>query len=92
MLEKLKENAEKENYLTAIESELTDLENKIKHDKKQDLKKFKNELKQLLEYEIVMRYYFQKGEIQEALEDDKSVKEALSVLGNDTKYRQILKN
>ena len=92
LLEKLKKDAEKENYLAAIEGELTDLENKIKHDKKQDLKKFKDELKQLLEYEIVMRYHFQKGEIQEALEDDKSVKEALSVLGNDTKYRQILKN
>ncbi|MGB1204057.1 MAG: S41 family peptidase [Chitinophagales bacterium] len=91
LLEKLKENAEKENYLTAIESELTDLKNKIKHDKKQDLQKFKSELKQLLEYEIVMRYHFQKGEIQEALEDDKSVKEALSVLGSNTKYRQLLK-
>ena len=91
LLEKLKENAEKEEYLTAIETELAELENKIKHDKKQDLKKFKNEIKQLLEYEIVMRYHFQKGEIQEALEDDKSVKEALSVLENPTKYRQILK-
>ncbi len=90
LLKDFKEKAEKEKYLDAIQNEMDELDNKIQSDKKNDLNRFKEEIKQLLEYEIVMRYYFQHGEIEERLEDDEAVKNALEILGNPNKYKSKL--
>ncbi len=90
LLKDLKESAEKDKYYDAIKGEIDELEAKIKHDKQKDLDKFKTQIKQLLEYEIVLRYHFQKGEIQETLEDDPDVKEALRIIENTAEYNKIL--
>jgi carboxyl-terminal processing protease len=58
LLEELKEVAEKEEYFSAMESEYEDLKEKMMHDKEQDLFKQKDEVIQLLEEEIVLRYYY----------------------------------
>ena len=89
-LEELRKKAEKENYLPAIEQELKALEENIKHDKTKDLVKYKDEIRQLLEYEIAARYYWQKGRIMEALEDDDDLKKAIEVLNNPNEYNSIL--
>lgn len=90
LLTDLKENAEKEKYLAAIEADLVELDAKIKHDKNKDLQKFRSEIQQLLEYEIVSRYYYQKGRIQETLEDDEDILKALEILKQNIEYNKIL--
>lgn len=89
-LVKLKETAEKENYLDGIRKDYDVLEKAISHDKTQDLVKNKKEIIRLLQDEIVARYYFQRGRFQNQLTDDEEVKEAISILSNPSKYQALL--
>lgn len=89
-LVKFKEIAVKENYFTAIQQDFESLQKSLSHDKKQDLIKNKKEIIRLLQDEIITRYYFQRGRFQNQLADDDEVKEAISVLGNNSKYKGLL--
>lgn len=89
-LKEFKENAESEKYYDDIKTEYEALKNKIMHNKKEDLEKFKDEIKLLLKEEIVSRYYFQKGRLEATLAADQEVKKALEVLKDDITYKGIL--
>ena len=60
-VEELKEIAEEEFYFKEIASEYGVLIAKLESNKKDDLNKFKSEIKELITSEIVSRYYYQKG-------------------------------
>jgi carboxyl-terminal processing protease len=89
-LDDLKAIAEKEKSFDGAKSEYESLKAKIKHNKKEDLTKFKPEIKNLLEEEIASRYYFQKGRIMATLKNDLDVTQALDVLNSEIKYKDIL--
>jgi carboxyl-terminal processing protease len=89
-LDDLKVIAEKEKYFDDVKSEYESLKNKIKHNKKEDLGKFKSEIKTLLEEEIASRYYYQKGRIMATLKDDPEILSAIDVLTSGSKYKEIL--
>ena len=89
-MEDLKTIAEKEKYYDDVKAEYESLKAKIQHNKKDDLLKYKSEIKDLLEEEIASRYYFQKGRITASLKDDPEIKEALEVLSSGHKYKDIL--
>jgi carboxyl-terminal processing protease len=89
-LESFEATARKEKYYDAVSKEFEALQQKIKHDKKQDLLKNKAEIKRLLEEEIVNRYYLQKGRIERSLAWDNEVNEAVSLLHTPTRYQQLL--
>jgi carboxyl-terminal processing protease len=44
----------------------------------------------MISYEIVKRYYYQRGSIIEQLKDDNDLREALKVLNNPEEYNSIL--
>lgn len=44
----------------------------------------------MLQDEIITRYYFQRGRFQNQLADDDEVKEAISILGDNSKYKGLL--
>jgi carboxyl-terminal processing protease len=44
----------------------------------------------LIAEEIVKRYYFEKGAVQETLKDDADLKKALEVLQNPEEYKKVL--
>ena len=46
---------------------------------------------QLLQSEIVTRYYFKKGRLQNQIRDDDEVLEAINLLSNQSKYDALLK-
>ncbi len=89
-LEKLKKHAEKEKYFDAIQSEYETLKMKMKHDKNEDLNKYKDQISELLKIDIVSRYYYQKGKIIASIADDPEIKEAMEILENKTLYESIL--
>lgn len=91
LLKDLEDSAKEEQYLEVIQEDLDNLTSKIKHDKQKDLYKFQEEIEQLLEYEIVSRYYYQTGRIQESLEDSKEVKVAMDLFANVNEYQKRLK-
>ncbi len=90
VLEKLRKSAEQEKYFAAIDESLSSLEEKIAKEKSQDLRKYKNELKDLLQAEIIKRYYYQNGAVQANLEKDVEVKKAIEVIKDESRYKEIL--
>lgn len=89
-LEDLKKNAESEKYFDEIKSEYEILKEKISSNKKQDLAKYKPEIKKLLEEEIVSRYYYQRGRLESSIRDDDELNEALRILNDKEMYQSIL--
>ena len=89
---KLKKVAEKENYFESMKNNFDLLVTKIDDAKSDDLEKNKDFVKEILANEIVSRYYYQKGRIQSSLNYDKDILEAITVLSDSTKYKQILSN
>ena len=89
-LEDLKEDATKEKYYESIEAEYKALLNKMNANKKDDLMRFKVEIKQFIEEEIASRVTFQKGRIETALKYDKEVEEAKKLLADLPKLKSIL--
>lgn len=89
-LEDLKEDATNEKYYESIKAEYEALLNKMSTNKKDDLMRFKPEIKQFIEEEIISRFAFQKGRIESNLRYDKDVIEAKKLLGDGGKMKTIL--
>jgi carboxyl-terminal processing protease len=89
-LEDLKTDALKENYYQTIESEYKALLGKMATNKKDDLMRYKSEIKQFIEEEIASRISFQKGRTETALKYDKSIVEAKKLLSDASKLKSIL--
>ncbi len=90
-LEDLKLTSENENYFEFIESKFLDLSNEFEINKKNDLKRNKYIIKEILSEEIVSRYYFQEGRIRTSLKYDKEVQEAIKYLAQQNLYDSVLK-
>lgn len=84
-------NAKDEKCDDNIKKLLEQAQEKIKEDKKNDLYKFKDEIKELLLSEIVVRYYNQKGRVEAMIQNDKEIKQAINLLNNTSAYNSILK-
>jgi len=87
----LKRIAEKEKRFDGIKSEYESLRSKVSHDKRDDLTKFKPEIRSYLENEIAERYYYQKGRLMCSLSKDPDIDKSISVLQNNPLYSNILK-
>lgn len=90
LVEEMEEAVQKEKYYEAVQQELEKLKTGIMHDKNKDLVKFKREIKDLLEEEIVSRYYYRSGRIKSSFDNDLDVQEALNVLNDQARYDRLL--
>lgn len=91
LLKKMKETIEKENLAEESKSEYEALMSKITPSKERDLEKFQSEIKMLLENEIVSRYYYQKGRVQNSFNHDDMLNKGVEILKNSQQYNTILK-
>lgn len=89
-LNELKKIAKAEGYLDDAKNEFKALEDKLKPNLQKDLIRNKKDIKNIINSEIIKRYYYQKGAIQYALKDDKDLQEALRILADRQAYNQIL--
>lgn len=90
ILKTLKEAAEFEGYMKDASAEFEALEKKLNHNLDRDLDYFSSDIKNMIASEIIKRYYYQRGGIIQQLKDDNDLKEALKVLGNPLKYKEML--
>ena len=90
-LDSLKKIAMRENYYEGSKDEFEALKNKLSHDKKQDMLKHKDQVKQMLENEIASRYYYTRGRIAQALQYDKELDKALALIRQPDEYKGLLK-
>ena len=89
-LEQLKSEALKENYFDAMTEEYGHLKSRMEKDKQDDLKKYDDQIRELLKMEIVTRYYYQKGKIEASLKHDPELADAIATLKDTEKYSTIL--
>lgn len=90
MLKNLKEMADFEGYLEGAKEEFAALEKKLQHNLDLEIDRFEKDIKPLIAEEIVKRYYFERGAVQESLKDDVGLKKAVEVLRNPQEYTEIL--
>lgn len=88
IFEDLKKTATEEHYYEGSEKEFEQLFSKIEPRKDPDLQKFKTQIKEYLENEIVARYYFQTGRAKNALTADPIVMRSLEVFSSS--YNNLL--
>jgi carboxyl-terminal processing protease len=81
-----------EGYYDDAKAELEALKAKIDHhDLASDLDRHRDEIVQMLEQDIVSAYYYQGGELQVGLRNDKTLQEAQRILNTPGEYHRILK-
>lgn len=90
LLQQLVTHANKEKYNDDIIDQIESLKIKVKHNKKNDLQKFKEEIIELLEEEIVKMYYLQKGVAEASFDNDLYIQTALELFNDPQRYDKIL--
>jgi carboxyl-terminal processing protease len=83
-------NAKKEKYYDIHKDLFTTLEKDLTHDLDQDLTLFRSEITELIEDEIVSRFFYESGAISWTIKKDEQVLKALEILNNKTDYNSIL--
>jgi carboxyl-terminal processing protease len=90
VLTELKAEAEKENKLESLKEELQNLSAKLVNAKKNDLNNHKQEIKRVLETQIVGRYAFEKGKIEHSFQYDQEIAKAKGLFDNQAQINSIL--
>ena len=90
-VEDLIKKAKEDKHYDDIKSDIDLIKKKISTNKANDLIRFKDEIREMLEEEIVSRYYFQKGIIEAGFDDDEDIQTAVNVLNNQNKFSAYLK-
>jgi carboxyl-terminal processing protease len=79
-LQDLKKMVKTEGYDTKTDSLFTQLTNLLQPNVADDLTLFRNDVQEMLEMEIIKRYYYQKGTIEYSLRHDDWLKTAISII------------
>jgi len=90
MLSRLREVAKEEDYYEKINEEIRLLESKLMHNKDEDLLTHRDEIAEMLQIEIVSRFYFQRGRVISSLKTDPEVKKAIEIFNDNALYSSIL--
>ena len=90
-LDSLKNMAIKENKYSEAKKEFDALRQKLAHDKKEELLKYKEHIRQSLENEIVSRYFYNKGRAVNGLRYDAYFDKAVYLLTHNAEYSRLLK-
>lgn len=86
----LTEQAKKERYYQDLKPQLEQIGELLKENRKRDLYNFKDQIKGLLEQDIVSRYYLEKGVTEVEFKHDSDIKRSIEVLNNPTEYKKML--
>jgi len=84
-------NAKKEKYYDIHKDLFTEIQKDVAHSLDQDLKMFRPEITDLLEDEILSRYFYESGAIQWTIKKDEQILKARDILNNKEEYTSILK-
>lgn len=89
-IEELINEAKAEKYYEHISDEIYTLKSTVENNKKTDLQLFKEEVKELLEQEIVSRYYYQEGMVQASFDWDNDIIKSLELFSSMDIYESTL--
>lgn len=89
-LQELEKQAKSDKYHSLLQAELEKLKVALANSKKEDLEHNKAEIKEILEYEIAKRYFFEKAKIEVSFDDDQDWAKAKEILADAQTYAQLL--
>jgi carboxyl-terminal processing protease len=89
-LDQLTEEARKEKYYPDVKAQLDMISAKIAESKKNELMLHKDQIKILLEEEIVSRFHLERGSIEAGFKYDSEVKKAVDILHDPKTYKKTL--
>ena len=89
-MEELKMVAIEEGFFNEASLEYDKLFEKFKPSTERDLVKFKEQIRNILEDEIIGRYYYMEGRIEHSLIKDDFIEESVKILNDLSRYNQIL--
>lgn len=90
-LKELTLEAEQEKYYAELKPQLEQIRQKIEDNKKNELTLYKDQIKKLLEEDIIARYYLEKGSVESSFKYDHELKKASEVMLNQAQYTKLLK-
>lgn len=90
ILEQLKQMIELEGYTSITKEEIASLEKKLQANLDYSLTHFEKHIREIVESEIITRYYGQEGSIEYYLNKDSEIKEACSIINDKKRYNEIL--
>lgn len=90
-LKQLIEEAEAEHYYTDLKPHIDQIRTRIAENKKNELMIYRDQIKKLLEEDIMSRYYLEEGTVQVGFKYDQELKKASDVLLNAASYARLLK-
>jgi carboxyl-terminal processing protease len=90
-MQALKEKATADGYSSALSGAFSELENRIKSEKKTELQRRKEDIIREIEVELAGRLYFDKGRVRMRLNRDAGVTAAVKLLNDPAKYKSQLK-
>lgn len=89
-LQEFEREAKKERYFGELKGQLEAIQNKIAESKKNELVLYKDQVKMLLEEDIVARYHLERGSIETGFKYDTDVTKAVEILHNQAQYKKLL--
>jgi carboxyl-terminal processing protease len=82
--------AKNERSFTDLKSQFDQITQTLADNKKTEFATYKDQVKALLEQEIVSHYFLEKGKVEVGFKSDNDLKEALSLLSKPDQYAKIL--
>ena len=89
-LEQLKKMLEFEGYTGITKDEIASLEKKLQANLDYSLNHFEKHIREIVESEIIARYYGRTGSIIYSLREDDDIKEACDIIADAKRYKKIL--
>jgi carboxyl-terminal processing protease len=89
-LDDLVNYSKKEKYYETIKAQIETMKVQVSHNKEKDLITFAPEIKELLEEEILSRYYLQKGVVEAGFDNDQDVQAAVKLFKDQQGFNKIL--
>ena len=89
-LEDLKRMAKFEGYYDDAKPEFDALEKKLEHNLDRDFDIHQRNIRKIMAQEVVKRFAYQAGSVEESIKDDEDVNKAVELLGAPDKFKQLL--
>ena len=90
VLEQLKKMLDFEGYTEITKEEIASLEKKLQANLDYSLTHFEKHIREIVESEIITRYYGRQGGIIYSLRNDSDIKEAEKIISDNRRYKEIL--
>ena len=79
-----------ERFYNDLKPQIDQIQSKLNETRKNDLITFKDQIKLLLDEDIVARYYLERGQVEVSFKEDPEIKTSIELLNNSVQYRKVL--